>query len=146
MFVRSRDRSGVASAYQSSPTNLNTVWRIVAGDMSQQDSDDVETTGITTGSSTAPKVLVRDPGEATATLVGGTATEKVNISISSRGFSTKPDTGFVRCTSNFNIEAYYDKGDAASTSTNAVAFLYMNDGLNLPAGLQSFIFEFIEND
>ena len=143
--VRAVNRSGIASPY-ASLGNANGAASLGTGSVSKQDSDDLEITGITTGSSTAPKVLVRDPGEATATLVGGTATEKVNIAISSRGFSTKPDTGFVRCTSNFNIEAYYDKGDAASTSTNAVVFLYMNDGANLPAGLQSFIFEFIEND
>jgi hypothetical protein len=142
--VRAVNRSGVASAWAYAG-NAQSNFSIGIGGMGQQNPDDVTTTGITTGGGgSTPQVLARFPGQANATLTGGTTTEKINIDISSRGFSTKPDTGNVRCFSNFGLEAYYDISDGASTSTNAVVFCYTNDGTNLPAGAQSFLFEFIE--
>jgi hypothetical protein len=144
--VRAVSRSGIASAF-TRVGKVNEIGNIFlsGGNMASQDANDVTTTGITTGGGgSTPQVLARFPGQASATLTGGTTTEKINIDISGRGFSTKPDTGNVRCFSNFVLEAYYDISDAASTSTNAVVFCYNNDGTNLPAGAQNFLFEFIE--
>jgi hypothetical protein len=144
--VRAVSRSGIASAF-TRVGKVNEIGNIFlsGGNMASQDANDVTTTGITTGGGgSTPQVLARFPGQASATLTGGTTTEKINIDISSRGFSTKPDTANVRCFSNFGLEAYYDISDAASTSTNAVVFCYNNDGTNLPAGAQNFLFEFIE--
>jgi hypothetical protein len=142
------NRSGVKSARAS--IALTSAFSKSAGSVAAQDSDSLEVSGIKTGSASASsvvKVLARAPGgESTITLTGGATYEKVNISLSNLGFSTKPDSGTARCISNQNIDAYYDKGDAGSTSTNAVLFVQRFDQTNLPAGNQTFTWTFEEKD
>jgi hypothetical protein len=67
------------------------------------------------------------------TLTGGATTENVNISLTNRGFSTKPDDGLV-VVEDVLYQGFYDSQSASSTSTNAVIKIYRNDGGTLALG------------
>ena len=67
------------------------------------------------------------------TLTGGGTTEDVNISLTNRGFSTKPDDGLV-VVEDVLYQGFYDSQAAGSTSTNAVVKIYRNDGGTLASG------------
>lgn len=126
-------------------------------DMAEQASDDVDitggsatgitdfqTTGIKTGSSGASQVKVRQIGEANVTLTGGAVDERKTVSISGKGFSTKPDHGTAWATSFGTILVSYDKLNGSSNSSNAVFYFQMKDGSNLPGISLTFTYELIE--
>ena len=102
--------------------------------MATQLSSNVSTSGILTGQSGAPtKILTRHSAYSTKTLAGGAPTEAFDISLTGLGFSTSPDGGSIQC-NNVNLVAGYNKGDGASSSTNARCFVATIDGTNIPAG------------
>jgi ribosomal protein L18E len=67
------------------------------------------------------------------TLTGGGTSENVNISLSNRGFSAKPDDGIV-VVEDVLYAGFYDSQAAGSTSTNAIVKIFRNDGGVLGAG------------
>jgi hypothetical protein len=143
--VRSVSRTGVASAWVS-VGNANGNAGYPAGNMSEQNKTaiavtggtatgitNLETTGITTGGGSSPtKVLVRYVGNVSVTLAGGAPSESFNVSLSNRGFSTKPDSGHLTCVDPLYVIAY-DSAHGSSTSTNAVCTIRSTDGSNIPA-------------
>jgi hypothetical protein len=145
--VRAVDKSGNAGPWAAATGNLNsmTYIRRASGNMAGQDSNDVSTSGISTGQSGSPtKVLARHSGYTTKTFSGGSPAETFDISLSGLGFSTSPDGGSVQC-NNVNLKAGYNKGDPASTSTNARCFVATLDGTNIPSGTYGFNFIFEED-
>ena len=131
--VRAVDRTGNASAWTAAGSAASSA-SIGTGDIASQDSDDVSTSGISTGQSGAPtKILTRHSAYSTKTLAGGAPTEAFDISLTGLGFSTSPDGGAIQC-NNVNLVAGYNKGDGASSSTNARCFVATIDGTNIPAG------------
>jgi hypothetical protein len=133
--VRAFNRSGTASGWLRI-ANANAVGNssIGSGSVSKYNSDDVSVTGIKTGagSSTRQVNVVYEVNEV-VTLTGGGATENVNISLTNRGFSTKPDDGLV-VVEDVLYQGFYDSQAAGSTSTNAVVKIYRNDGGTLGSG------------
>lgn len=144
LWVRAVDSSGNYAPWYYTGINLASYLTYAVGNMADQNSNGVAVSAIRTGNGSAQQVLVRHPSTASVSLTGGSATEKANVSISGVGFSTKPDTGAVRCTNKYDVEAYYDKDDAGSTSTNAVIFFYKPGGGNLDSGTHNIMFELIE--
>ena len=131
--VRAVDRTGNASAWTAAGSAASSA-SIGTGDIASQDSNDVSTSGISTGQSGAPtKILTRHSAYSTKTLAGGAPTEAFDISLTGLGFSTSPDGGSIQC-NNVNLVAGYNKGDGASSSTNARCFVATIDGTNIPAG------------
>jgi hypothetical protein len=90
------------------------------------------------------QVLARFPVTEVVSLTGGSPTETISVSLTNRGLSTKPDVGFVECSTDPNIQASYDFDNALNSSTVAYIDLETMDGTNLPGGLQRFSIEFIE--
>jgi hypothetical protein len=143
--IRSVDRTGNAGNWAALGSDIRNFIGFAAGNLSEQNSDDVSTSGISTGQSGSPtKVLARHSGYTTKTLAGGSPTETFDISLSGLGFSTSPDGGSVQC-NNVNLKAGYNKGDPASTSTNARCFVATIDGTNIPSGTYGFNFIFEED-
>ena len=133
--VRAVDRSGNVSLWASGG-QINSSTRLGGGarDMATQTSNDVSTSGIATGQSGTPtKIRTRHSAYLTKTFAGGSPTEAFDISLTGLGFSTSPDGGSIQC-NNVNLVAGYNKGDGASTSTNARCFVATIDGTNIPAG------------
>jgi hypothetical protein len=131
--VRAVDRTGNASAWTAAGSAASSA-SIGTGDIASQDSNDVSTSGISTGQSGAPtKIRTRHSAYLTKTFAGGAPTEAFDISLTGLGFSTSPDGGAIQC-NNVNLVAGYNKGDGASTSTNARCFVATIDGTNIPAG------------
>ena len=135
--VRAIDRTGNASAWATGPANINNASyvRLVTGDMSNQNDDAVEVTGITTGGGiSTPEVLVRAAVNTSGTLTGGSPSEIVDVSLTSLGFSTKPDgpSGGNTVSTN-NLLWRYDWDSASSTSTNARIVFFSRDGTNIGA-------------
>ena len=131
--VRAVDRTGNASAWTAAGSAASSA-SIGTGDIASQDSNDVSTSGISTGQSGAPtKIRTRHSAYSTKTFAGGAPTEAFDISLTGLGFSTSPDGGAIQC-NNVNLVAGYNKGDGASSSTNARCFVATIDGTNIPAG------------
>lgn len=131
--IRAVNRSGTASAWHYAG-NIASYTTVIGGNMSLQNKTDVNTTGIKTGagSSTRQVNVVYEVNEV-VTLTGGGTTENVNISLTNRGFSTKPDDGLV-VVEDVLYQGFYDSQAAGSTSTNAVIKIYRNDGGTLGSG------------
>lgn len=141
--VRAVDRSGNTSAAAWCATNLNSVVKLSAGSISTQDSTDVTTTGIKTGGgSSTRQVNVVFSDSVVRTLTGGALTETINVDLTNRGFSAKPDNGWAQCSNNANLVAAYDYDAAGNSSTNAVVRITTLDGTNVPSGLHRFSVEF----
>lgn len=149
LWYRARNRSGTLAAYVYSGYNLNAYVRIPAGNMIVQNANDVNISGVKTGAagaSSVRQIAARYPGTIGYSLVGGSNTEIFNIDLSNRGFSTKPDAGFIHCYTNYNLIAYYAHDAGGNSSTNAVIFVSTIDGTNIPAGVSGFSFEFLEHN
>ena len=133
--VRAVNRTGTPSAWLRI-ANANAVGNssIGSGSVAKYNSDDVNVTGIKTGagSSTRQINVVYEINDV-VTLTGGGTTENVNISLTNRGFSTKPDDGLV-VVEDVLYQGFYDSQAAGSTSTNAVVKIYRNDGGILGSG------------
>ena len=163
--VRSVDRSGQKSAWAGGGTILTSYWAITAGDMMNQDSDDVAITGgtaaltsvtISDGSATLATAraasLVVAPAAATnpraqlalyagsdvKNMTAGTPTDTLDVDITNRGFTAKPDWGLIQIYDT-NYLGVYDF-DTGSTSTNARFVLFSVDGGNLSTGNRRYHF------
>ena len=131
--IRAVNRSGVASSW-ASLGNANSAASVGTGTVSKYNDSDVTTTGIKTGSgSSTLQVNVVYEVNSVVTLTGGSTTENVNISLTNRGFSAKPDDGLV-VVEDVLYQGFYDSQSASSTSTNAVIKIYRNDGGTLASG------------
>lgn len=126
-----------------------------AGDMTGQNANAIAVTGgsaedvtlevdsVKTGSvsaSSVREVVARYPHINTAySLTGGSPSENIDVSLSNRGFSTKPDYGTAAIISGNDAWGMrYDYNSASSTSTNARLVVYTLDGSNLPSGTTGF--------
>ena len=163
--VRSVDRSGQKSAWAGGGTILTSYWAITAGDMMNQDSDDVTITGgtaaltsvtISDGSATLATAraasLVVAPAAATnpraqLALYAGSdvknftvssGNDDLDVDITNRGFTAKPDWGLIQIYDT-NYLGVYDF-DAGSTSTNARFVIYSRDGGTRTTGLRRYHF------
>ena len=131
--IRAVNRSGVASSW-ASLGNANSAASVGTGTVSKYNDSDVTTTGIKTGGgSSTLQVNVVYEVNSVVTLTGGSTTENVNISLTNRGFSAKPDDGLV-VVEDVLYQGFYDSQAAGSTSTNAVIKIYRNDGGTLGSG------------
>jgi len=131
--VRAIDLNGNASSWLYCG-DLVTVAQAMGGNMALQSSSNVTTTGIKTGSGASVRQVnvVYETNEVIAIAGGGTS-EDVQIGISGRGFSTKPDEGIV-VVEDVLYAGFYDSQAAASTSTTAIVTIFRNDGGTLAAG------------
>ena len=131
--VRAVNRTGTASAW-TSVGNANGTAVVGTGTVSKYNDNDVTTTGIKTGSGTSVRQVnvVYETNEVVAIAGGGTS-ENVQIGISGRGFSTKPDEGIV-VVEDVLYAGFYDSQAGASTSTTAIVKIFRNDGGTLAAG------------
>jgi hypothetical protein len=136
--VRAFNRTGTASSWVS-VGNANGTSTIGTGSISKYADTDVTTTGIKTGGgSSTRQVNVRYEVSEVKSLTGGAATETINIDTTNRGFSAKPDAGWIQCASNSNIIGVYDFDNVSNSSTTSYFDLVSVDGTNLPAGNQRF--------
>ena len=143
--VRSVDRTGNVSTEAWSATNANSIIKLSAGSISAQDSTDVTVTGIKTGSGTSVRqVNVRYEVSDVKTLAGGALTETINIDTTNRGFSAKPDAGWIQCASNSNIVGVYDFDNVSNSSTTSYFNLRTVDGTNIPAGNARFSVQLVD--
>lgn len=131
--VRAVNRTGTASAW-TSVGNANGTAVVGTGTVSKYNDNDVTTTGIKTGgaASTRQVNVIYETNEV-VTIAGGGTSENVNISLSNRGFSVKPDDGIV-VVEDVLYAGFYDSQAAGSTSTNAVVKIFRNDGGVLGSG------------
>ena len=156
--VRAIDASGNRSAWAGGGTSLGSVMAFAAGNMSEQSSSAVSITGGTAGLSSLSSSVVASPNIKTGdlgassvrevvavyhetvvpTLSGGAPTETFNVDLTNRGFSAKPDTGQVQCSSDANIIAAYDFDAGGNSSTNAVVRVSSVDGSNIGGGSYRF--------
>jgi hypothetical protein len=136
IWVRTTNRSGVLSTPVYTGINFFTYGEVpvVLGTIAPQSSADVTTTGIKTGggSSTRQVNVVYEINDVFA-ITGGAATYDLSISLTNRGFNTKPDDGLV-AVEDVLYQGYYDSQAAGSTSTTAVIKIYRNDGGTLASG------------
>jgi hypothetical protein len=131
--IRAVNRSGTASPWHYAG-NIASFTTVIGGNMSLQNKTDVNTTGIKTGGgSSTLQVNVVYEVNSVVTLTGGSTTENVNISLTNRGFSAKPDDGLV-VVEDVLYQGFYDSQSASSSSTNAVIKIYRNDGGTLASG------------
>lgn len=143
--VRAVDRSGNVSSALSSSTNLNSVVGLSAGTISPQNSNDVTVTGIKTGGGTSTRqVNVRYEVSDIKLLIGGASTETITIDTSNRGFSAKPDAGWIQCASDSNIVGVYDFDNVGNSSTTSYFNLRTVDGTNLPSNNQRFSIQLVD--
>ena len=131
--IRAVNRSGVASPY-ASLGNANSAASVGTGTVSKYNDSDVTTTGIKTGggSSTRQVNVVYEINDVFA-ITGGATTYDLSISLTNRGFSTKPDDGLI-AVEDVLYQGFYDSQAAGSTSTTAVIKIYRNDGGTLATG------------
>jgi hypothetical protein len=127
--VRSVNSSGIKSAWAMT-ASLSGTWGYPSGDMVNQNSNDINTTGIKTGSGSVNDVKVRQPYIGGHGLAGGAPTETLNLSLAGYGFSTAPDAAWFQAADISSCEVRYDWDD--STSSTAVLRIRMLDGTNLP--------------
>jgi len=144
--VRAIDRTGNASAWlRYGNINDTAVATLAAGNMLEQSKSDVQVTGIKTGGgSSTRQVNVRYEVSEVKTLTGGATTETINIDTTNRGFSAKPDAGWIQCASNSNIVGVYDFDNVSNSSTTSYFNLQTVDGTNLPAGGQRFSVQLVD--
>jgi hypothetical protein len=144
--IRAVNRSGVASSW-ASLGNANSSASIGAGTIAAQSKADVSISGVKTGDTAASsvrQVLARYQLTSTVTLAGGSAFEDFNISLSNRGFGTKPDVGVIVIEGSIYYTASYVENSGSSTSTNAVIRVFRYDGTNTAAASHIIMCEFIE--
>lgn len=140
-YLRYWDRSGNKSDWVDSGALGSTPN--YAGNMTAQDSDDVSTTGISTGDgSDVMQILAVYAPNPVISLTGGSATETISISLTNKGFTLRPDSGLIQCATNSNVVGVYDYD--ASSSTVAYFDLQSVDGTNLPSGNQRFSIQLYE--
>ena len=136
IWVRTTNRSGVLSSPVYTGINFLTYGEVpvVLGTIAPQSSADVTTTGIKTGggSSTRQVNVVYEINDVFA-ITGGATTYDLSISLTNRGFSTKPDDGLI-AVEDVLYQGFYDSQAAGSTSTTAVIKIYRNDGGTLATG------------
>ena len=136
--VRAVNRTGTASAWVSAG-NANGTSTAGIGDIARYNSTDVTTTGLRTGGgSSTRQINVRYEVSDVKSLTGGATTETISIDTTNRGFSAKPDAGWIQCASDANIVGVYDFDNASNSSTTSYFDLVTVDGTNLPAGNQRF--------
>lgn len=138
--VRAIDRTGNASAWlRYGNINDSAVATLAAGNMTEQSNNDVQVTGIKTGGgSSTRQVNVRYEVSDITSLTGGATTETISIDTTNRGFSAKPDAGWIQCASDENIVGVYDFDNVSNSSTTSHFNLITVDGGNIPAGNQRF--------
>lgn len=130
--VRFIDATGNRSAWRGGGVSLASYWGLPAGTMSEQNSTDVTSTGLTTGAGASQRqVVARQPIYATLTFTGGTPQVTVDFSLSGFGFSVRPDSGWMQSADYDRMMIRYDVDD--STSTNAKLRITMGDGTNVPS-------------
>jgi len=147
LWYRTRNSSGIAGTWTDSGYNMNGYVAIPANDMVEQSSTDVKVSGIKTGAAAASsvrQVVARFQTTAVATLAGGALTEEFSVSLTNRGFTTKPDIGIVGVSSDPNIKADYNWDNASNSSTVAYVRCTTLDGTNLPNAAVRFNIEFIQ--
>ena len=135
-FSRVISRSGVATSWTAvgSVQASSSLIKRPIGTIAQYDDSNVTTTGIKTGGgSSTLQVNVVYEVNTVVTLTGGSTTENVNISLTNRGFSAKPDDGLV-VVEDVLYQGFYDSQSGSSSSTNAVIKIYRNDGGTLASG------------
>lgn len=140
-FVRVVSRSGTASSWQALGlvTGSPSLIKRPIGTISRYNDTDVTTTGLKTGGgSSTRQVNVRYEVSDVKSLTGGATTETISIDTTNRGFSAKPDAGWIQCASDANIVGVYDFDNASNSSTTSYFDLVTVDGTNLPAGNQRF--------
>jgi len=159
--VRAVDRSGTRSAWFGDNVNLNsptTYWGVAAGTMMNQEANAVAISGGTasltsvTASTARAASLVVAPAAATnpraqlalyagsdvKNMTAGTPTDTLDVDITNRGFTAKPDWGLIQIYDT-NYLGVYDF-DTGSTSTNARFVLFSVDGGNLSTGNRRYHF------
>jgi len=140
-FVRVVSRSGTGSSWQALGlvTGSPSLIKRPIGTISKYNDNDVTTTGLKTGGgSSTRQVNVRYEVSEVKSLTGGAATETINIDTTNRGFSAKPDAGWIQCASDSNIIGVYDFDNVSNSSTTSYFDLRTVDGTNIPAGNQRF--------
>ena len=131
LYVRSKNRSGVFSAWVTDSVNLNTSHLQPAGNMMLEVTSDVTVTGITQGAgSLQRKVVARQPVYKQINLTGGAASETYSLDISNSGFSAAPDVGWFQSADQGGMLIRYDYD--SSSSTVAELRITMADGSNVP--------------
>lgn len=131
LYVRSKNRSGVFSAWVTDSVNLNTLHLQPAGNMMLEVTSDVTVTGITQGAgSLQRKVVARQPVYKQINLTGGAASETYSLDISNSGFSAAPDVGWFQSADQGGMLIRYDYD--SSSSTVAELRITMADGSNVP--------------
>ena len=146
--IRHFNTSGVPSNWVRIG-NANSSPTIGTGNLAAQDADSAKTTGLAMGvGSSVQSVQTRFPLNNTFTLTGGAPSEQLDIDISNRGFTAKPDGPSQKwvASNDKNIVLYYDWDDVGSTSTNLRLNVYTEDGANIPsAAVVRLAAEFWEN-
>ena len=156
--VRSVDRTGQKSAWAGGGTSLITYWGIPGPTLMRQDANAVAISGGTadltsvTASTARTASLVVAPAAATnpraqlaiyagsdvKNMTAGTPTDTLDVDITNRGFTAKPDWGLIQIYDT-NYLGVYDF-DTGSTSTNARFVLFSVDGGNLSTGNRRYHF------
>lgn len=116
------------------------------GTVATQSDTDVAVTGLKTGGTGARKVIARYQETAVYTLAGGATSEDESVSISGRGFTTKPDIGSVQVASDDNVGCYYNFDNGSNSSSSAWIKFHTYDGTNITAGNYRVSIEFVEYD
>ena len=145
-FVRAVNYSGLAGSYLALGDG-STVTTLMFGNMVLQNKNSVDITGgssqtatertasliVAPSAASSPRAAIASySGTEEPTLTGGAATENLDVDITNRGFTAKPDWGLIQIYDT-NVLGVYDYA-AGSTSTNARFVLFSRDGGNLPAG------------
>ena len=148
--VRAVDRSGQKSAWAGGGVNLNSptiYWGIPGPTLMRQNASNVDITGgssqtatertasliIAPSAASSPRAAIASySGTEESTLTGGATTENLDVDITNRGFTAKPDWGLIQIYDT-NVLGVYDYV-TGSSSTNARFVLFSRDGGNLPSG------------
>jgi hypothetical protein len=145
-FVRAVNYSGLAGSYLALGDG-STVTRLMFGNMVLQNKDSVDITGgssqtatertasliVAPSAATSPRAAIASySGTEEPTLTGGATTENLDVDITNRGFTAKPEWGLIQIYDT-NVLGVYDYA-TGSSSTNARFVLFSRDGGNLPAG------------
>lgn len=140
-FIRVVSRSGKDSSWQALGlvTDYPSLIKRPIGTISKYNDNDVTTTGLKTGGgSSTRQINVRYEVSEVKSLTGGAATETISIDTTNRGFSAKPDAGWIQCASDSNIIGVYDFDAVGNSSTTSHFNLVTVDGTNIPTGNQRF--------
>ena len=145
LWVRAYDSTGNVTAWSDTGYNMNAYVAIPSGDMVEQNSNNLNITGVKTGSgSSVRQVVAVYDTTIVPTLTGGALTEYFTVSLTNRGFTTKPDVGVIGCSSDANIKADYDWDNASNSSSVAYVRVTTLDGTNLPASPVRFNCQFTQ--